>query len=168
MWSLRLLRWQVHVRPNVKVPMLALRSKCKGHVATAAVAQSPHSSPSLMAPLPESSPLGPRVLPLGSSCVVVHVIHPSIVLPLLCHRGRKENAIRFDQSVPVLCCLCDGSESLSPLPTCYRKLTEDSPAHLRLPLFLLWVRGTGHPFPTLWWLGLSEEGWRGTGDRQPC
>lgn len=42
---------------------------------------------------PEPLPLGPRVLPLGGARVMVHVIHPSVVLSLLCQgEERKEDS----------------------------------------------------------------------------
>lgn len=46
------------------------------------------------ADLAVSLPLGPRVLPLRGACVMVHVIHPSIVLSLLCH-GKRKKSIRL-------------------------------------------------------------------------
>lgn len=48
-----------------------------------------HRAPSQPKPLP----LGPRVLPLGGACVMVHVIHPSVVLSLLCQGEEKRSQI---------------------------------------------------------------------------
>lgn len=60
----------------------------QNHLPNAGAAQ----RPSLARPpsQPKSLPLGPGVLPLGRASVMVHVIHPSIVLSLLCHMRRKK------------------------------------------------------------------------------
>lgn len=100
----------------------------------------------------ESLPLGPRILPLGSACVMVHVIHPSIVLSLLCPRRRKkkkEKTLRLRHLEPTsLSPLAPsrlpaaGSECLLLVPSCQRSLTTQS-----LALISVTGKKDKEPFP---------------------